>query len=529
MRRARYRAAPPDQQVPDGAGLPRGTGVPHHGADGGPSAGEDAAPGRAAPGVRLRLRGNDLLIQFAGEAPAAGRPAPGSATAESRDASLRAQVAEALGKPSLVYDRRLGGYRTLALAYRSVRERLERERYQVATDFDPTPSLPFEPRLTPAPRPYQLQALAAWTAAGGRGLVVLPTGSGKTLVGLLAIARLRLWTLIVVPTLDLLTQWHRAVIDFLSVPPDQVGIFGGGRRDLAPITIITYDSAAIHTRELNRFGLLLFDEVHHLPAASYRLAAEGTVAPYRLGLSATPERTDGLERDLQHLVGPVVFARSPNQLQEHLAAFREERITIALTPEEQARYQAAMGRYRSYLRRHRLRITSPEEFQRWVIWPSATNPEARGAMLAHREARRLAFNATAKMATLIELLQRHRDDRVLIFSEFNAVVEGLSHDLLIPSITHKTPPAERTAILDGFRAGRFTKLATGRVLNEGVDVPDASVAIVLSGSGTRREYVQRLGRVLRPKAGPAVLYELVTEETGEVHLTRRRHQVTTEP
>ncbi len=308
-----------------------------------------------------------------------------------------------------------------------------------------------------------------------------------------------------------------------GAPAESVGVFGGGKRDLAPITIITYDSAAIHTGDLNCFGLLVFDEVHHLPASSYRLAAEGTVAPYRLGLSATPERTDGLERDLAHLVGQVVYSRSPGELAQHLATFREEKITIALSPDEQGAYDAAMAGYRAFLRRRRLRITSPEDFQRWVIWHSANDPEARKAMLAHREARRLAFNAAAKTAVLIQLLQRHHDERVLIFSEFTAVVEGLSRDLLIPAITYKTPPAERAAVLDGFRSGRFTKLATGRVLNEGVDVPDASVAIVLSGTGTRREYVQRLGRVLRPKAGPAVLYELITEETGEVHLTRRRH------
>ncbi|MGH2351658.1 MAG: DEAD/DEAH box helicase [Chloroflexota bacterium] len=476
---------------------------------------DDPQPSAAAPpDVRLRLRGNDLLIQLTGDL----------ATAPAGAETLRAQVEDAIGKRNLIYDRRLGGYRTLALAYRAVRERLESDQYRVGTDFDPAPALPFEPRQRQHPRPYQQEALDAWTAAGGRGVVVLPTGAGKTLVALLAIAQQQVWTLIVVPTLDLLAQWRRAVIDVLGVAPDGVGVFGGGKRDLAPITIITYDSAAIHTRDLNRFGLLVFDEVHHLPASSYRLAAEGAVAPYRLGLSATPERTDGLESDLLQLVGPVVFSRTPKELRRHLAPFREQRITIALTPDEQATYTAAMARYRTYLRRRRLRITSPEDFQRWVIWPSANDPEARAAMLAHREARRLAFNATAKTAVLIDLLRRHRGDRVLIFSEFNAVVEGLSRDLLIPCITHKTPTAERAAVLDGFRTGRFTKLATGRVLNEGVDVPDASVAIVLSGSGTRREYVQRLGRVLRPKAGQAVLYELVTEETAEVHLTRRRHK-----
>jgi superfamily II DNA or RNA helicase len=468
------------------------------------------------PDVRLRLRGNDLLIQFQETQEAEEGASP-------PDGGLRASVEEATGRPALVYDRRLGAYRTLALAYRAVREQLEGQRYAVGTEFDPAPPLPFRPQITQTPRPYQEAALDAWREAGARGVVVLPTGAGKTLVALLAVARQGVWAMIVVPTLDLLEQWRTAAIEVLGAPAEHVGIFGGGRRELAPVTVITYDSAAIHTRELNRFGLLVFDEVHHLPAQSYRLAAEGTVAPFRLGLSATPERTDGLEKDLAHLVGPVVYTRSPRDLAAHLAPYREERITIALSPQEQEAYEAAMTVYRTYLRRNRIRITSPEDFQRLVIWPSVANPEARRAMLAHREARRLAFNAGAKTATLLRLLELHRNERVLIFSEFTAVVEGISHDLLIPSITHRTPPAERAAILDGFRSGRFTKLVTGRVLNEGVDVPDASVAILLSGTATRREYVQRLGRVLRPKAGRAVLYELITEETGEVHVTRRRH------
>ncbi|MDQ3703553.1 MAG: DEAD/DEAH box helicase [Chloroflexota bacterium] len=490
-----------------------GAATPQTGMPAGGSQGASDGSDEVAPDVRLRLRGNDLLIQFADS---------DSADA-GRDRELRAHIGRAMGEPALVYDRRLAGYRTLAGAYRAVREGLEGDRYRVEADFDPAPALPFPTLLAQGARPYQAAALASWTAAGGRGVVVLPTGSGKTLVALMAIAQQGVWALVVVPTLDLLGQWQRAVIELLGAPSECVGVFGGGRRDLFPITIITYDSAAIHTRELNRFGLLVFDEVHHLPASSYRLAAEGTMAPFRLGLSATPERTDGLERDLTSLVGPVVYSRSPRDLAKHLAAFREEKITIALSAAEQGAYESAMATYRAYLRRRRLRITSPEEYQRWVIWPSANDPEARRAMLAHREARRLSFNAGAKTAVLVDLLNRHRGERVLIFTEFNTVVEGLSRDLLIPSITYKTPPAERTAVLEGFRSGRFTTLVTGRVLNEGVDVPDASVAIVLSGTGTRREYVQRLGRVLRPKAGPAVLYELVTQETAEVHLTRRRH------
>ncbi len=478
---------------------------------------EGKTAGRPPPAVRLRLRGNDLIIE--------PEQAPAVAGAGPAQPALSAHLRQAVPAERLVYDRRLGAYRTLASAYRAVKEELEAGRYQVTTDFDAAPALPFTPCARQEPRPYQQAALRAWVDSGRRGVVVLPTGAGKTLLGLLAIADCGVASLIVVPTLDLLAQWRRAIVEVLGAPAEHVGVFGGGRQDLAPITVITYDSAALHPRDLNRFGLAIFDEVHHLPAPSYRRAAEGMVAPYRLGLSATPERTDGLDADLAALVGPVVFTRSPRQLRGYLATFREERIAVALGMAEREAYRAAMGVYRDYLRRRRLCIDSVEAFQRLVIWPSAHDPQARAALLAHREARRLALNAAGKLAALVALLRRHEAEKVIIFSEYNAVVDQVSRTLLIPSITHRTPAAERQAVLEQFRQGRLTKLVTGRVLNEGVDVPDASVAIVLSGSGTRREYVQRLGRILRPKAGQAVLYELVTEETSEVHLTRRRHAI----
>ena len=127
----------------------------------------------------------------------------------------------------------------------------------------------------------------------------------------------------------------------------------------------------------------------------------------------------------------------------------------------------------------------------------------------------MAMNATAKTGTIEQLLRRHANEKIIIFSEYVEMVDRISRALLLPSITYRTPPAERRAILAGFRSGELTKLVTGRVLNEGVDVPDASVAIVASGSASMREYVQRLGRVLRPKPEAATLYELISRRTNE--------------
>jgi superfamily II DNA or RNA helicase len=134
----------------------------------------------------------------------------------------------------------------------------------------------------------------------------------------------------------------------------------------------------------------------------------------------------------------------------------------------------------------------------------------------------IALNAEAKMTHIADLLARHRDDRVIIFAEYTALVDAISRRLLIPAITYRTEARERRAVLDGFRTGRYSKLVTGRVLNEGVDLPDANVAIVASGSSATREYIQRLGRVLRPKPQTAVLYELITRRTSEASAARRR-------
>jgi superfamily II DNA or RNA helicase len=275
-------------------------------------------------------------------------------------------------------------------------------------------------------------------------------------------------------------------------------------------------------RNLAGFGLLIVDEVHHLPAPAYRAIARRAGAPWRLGLSATPERNDGGHLDLAELIGPVVYRRLPAELadQGHIAAYREERLFVALGTDERLRYDVLMAEYRWYLASRRLTL-GPGAFQQLVM-RTAHDPAARRALRSHRQARLLALNAEAKIARVAELLERHRAEQVLVFSEYVAMVDVLSSRLGLPAISYRTPPDERRAILERFRSGRYTKLVAGRVLNEGVDVPDASVAIVVSGSASTREYVQRLGRVLRPKPGQAVLYEIVSRGTSESRAARAR-------
>ena len=423
-------------------------------------------------------------------------------------------------------DKRFHFLRTQPIHFSTVKQALRQQQTPFTVVFEERPTLPFSTALAIEPRPYQEDALTAWLAQGSAGVVVLPTGAGKTFVAAMAIVETGLWTLAVVPTIDLLQQWRTALATALSLNIDDIGTFGGGEKELKPITIITYDSAALYPRELSRFGLLIFDECHHLPAPTYRLIAESAFTSLRLGLSATPERSDMAHIELDELIGPEVYRRSPAELTEgrYLAQYQEKIIDIALSGEDEIRYAEQRRIYSSFLRRRRIVIRSPEDFQQKLIFLSARDPEARTAMLAWREARQIAMNAPAKYSEIERLLHKHAADQVLLFSEYNPVVDQISRRFCLPSITYKTPTEERRTILDRFRTGQYTKLVTGRVLNEGVDVPDCRVAIIVSGNSTKREYIQRLGRILRPKEGEALLYELVTTGTTEEEMAKRRKE-----
>ena len=393
-------------------------------------------------------------------------------------------------------------------------------------------ALPSPPVLDLPPRIYQREALHNWLRAGGRGVVVLPTGAGKTVLAFMAIEQAPVRTLVVVPTIELLRQWREGLTTRAGIPEDLVGVVGGGERTLRPVTVMTYDSAAMPHRDLSSFGLLIVDEVHHQPAPTYRTIAQKMAAPWRLGLSATPERQDGGHLDLHDLIGPEVYRKLPAELARsgHIADYKEKRILVDLSPEERYRYDALMGEYRWFIATQRARLLrggigrGMGNFFEALIHQSAHDPAARRALQAHHQARLIAMNAEGKLTQVEQLLRTHHREKVIVFCEYTSMVGTLSQKLALPAITYRTDPYERREILSRFRTGRFTKLVTGRVLNEGVDVPDANVAIVVSGSSATREYIQRLGRVLRPKpkGKEAHLYELISRKTTEGRSARAR-------
>ena len=209
-------------------------------------------------------------------------------------------------------------------------------------------------RALEEPRPYQREALEAWRRGRGQGVVVLPTGAGKTLVALLAIDARRRSALVVAPTLDLVRQWYDVLRRAFDRP---IGVLGGGEHAVEAITVTTYDSAYIHMDRLgDRFGLVVFDECHHLPGESYALAARACLAPFRLGLTATPERGDGRHGDLQELVGPVVYEKDIVEMSgDWLSGYETHRIAVSLSASERAEYEAERALYLGFLRQSRIR------------------------------------------------------------------------------------------------------------------------------------------------------------------------------
>jgi superfamily II DNA or RNA helicase len=373
------------------------------------------------------------------------------------------------------------------------------------------------------PRPYQTEALSAWLAADRRGVVVLPTGAGKTQVAMMAIERAQRATLVVVPTLDLVRQWYDLLRTCFGEP---IGLIGGGEHDVQPITVSTYDSAYMKMEHLGaRFGLIVFDECHHLPSIAYAQSAQLALAPFRLGLTATPERQDGKEAELTRLVGPTVYRRDIVEMSgDWLAAYDTERIEVELLPEERREWDAERALYRGFVAANGIRMASPEGWGQFVML-SSRSADGQRAMRAFRRQRELAYCASAKLSYTEHLLHEHRRDRVLVFTQDNATAYRVARRFLIPCITHQTKVRERSDVLSGLGEGRYGAIVTSKVLNEGVDLPDASVAIVMSGSGSVREHVQRLGRILRRKDDKrALLYELVTASTGETFTSERRRE-----
>jgi superfamily II DNA or RNA helicase len=419
------------------------------------------------------------------------------------------------------WDARVLRWRAPAWAYREVVSQFVHEGVAYEDHAKAYHRFDFPTKFLVEPRPYQQQAIEEWTRAGRRGVVVLPTGAGKSLVAQMAIENVKRSTLVVVPTLDLMNQWYDLLLSCFNA---EVGLIGGGYFETGALTVTTYASAFRFMERMgNQFGLIVFDECHHLPSGVHRYAAEFSIAPFRLGLSATPERADGADALLERLIGPFVFRRETHELAgEYLSDYTVVRLRVSLSDEEREAYEREREIFRGFLREKGIGLSSLRGWQMFVA-ASARSSEGRRAMLAYRESKRIALGTHVKLRVLAELLQRHRREKVLVFTAENEMVYRISKKFLVPAITHETGVKERRAWLEAFNRGEVLALVTSKVLNEGVNIPDASVAVVLSGSGSTREHIQRLGRILRRLPGKeAVLYEVITQDTTEEDISRRR-------
>jgi superfamily II DNA or RNA helicase len=431
--------------------------------------------------------------------------------------------------PFASFDPRTKSMRAQALHYQNIVEYLKQSEIECddsVLELIPSPIISIDKKnVHLALREYQQKALDSWTEAGRRGCVVLPTGAGKTVIGIKAIELVNSASIVVVPTIDLMDQWTSVLSKYLSNM--KVGNLGGGMDDIEPITVSTYDSAYLRAAALgNKFALMIFDEVHHLAAPGYRTIAEQFASPFRLGLTATIEREDDLHKDFPKLVGGIVFQAYSSDLarNKHLASYEIERRQVNMLPEELEEYNKNFGIYQVCLKKIGLRMQYAGAFRR-LIMMSGRSRAAREAVLARNKAMDIALNSRSKIEELKKILAEKRGQKTIIFTQHNKLVYDISDRFLIPFITHKSSKQERHDALSGFKDGRYNVIVTSKVLDEGVDVPDAELGIILSGTGSSREFIQRLGRLLRPKPDSntkAKLIEIISSGTREIGTSAKR-------
>ena len=356
-------------------------------------------------------------------------------------------------------------------------------------------------------RDYQKESREIFHAGGGpeggSGVIVLPCGAGKTIVGISVIERLQVQTLILTTNITASRQWKSEILDKTSLTKEQIGEYSGEVKEICPITVATYNILTYRKKKTEGFphfsifnqgnwGLIIYDEVHLLPAPVFRFTAE-LQARRRLGLTATLVREDGLETDVFSLIGPKRFDVPWRELET------QGWIATALCCE--------------------IRLPLPQDLR------------LEYAVAGGRAKFRIASENPNKLPLVEHLIRKHEGDSILVIGQYIDQVEGFSKDLDAPIITGKTPSDERDVLYDRFRKGDIKVLIVSKVANFAIDLPDANVAIQISGTfGSRQEEAQRLGRILRPKSDGSVahFYTLVTRETRELEFARNRQTFLTE-
>jgi len=447
-------------------------------------------------------------------------------------------VERACANLPLVSDPRDDCYRCDAMEYSRVCRCLDRHLGQPWDNLVPqVTQVHLHPKASRNLRDDQRQAIAAFWNAAGRGIIVMPTGTGKTVVAIEIMLQAQTSTLVVVPVRDLMYQWHARILATWGV---DAGLIGDGVHRVSPISVTTYESATIHMPRIgNRFQLVIFDEVHHLAGSWRSDAARMCAAPMRLGLTATLPADPQHVSTLEQLLGSIVYQQSITEAAgRSLAPYKIRRIAVAMDPAQQERYRR-LGQVVQHFVRGRQEVDPRFRWDEIYKLTARTTSEpgvaaaATTALRAFRMKKRLEERAAGKFAVLEKLLREHAADRVLVFVGSNAMARDLSLRFFAPCLLSHCGKRERADLLDGFADGRYKVLIANQVLDEGVDLPEVKVAIVLGGMASSRQAVQRLGRILRRSASgqQAILYEIVTDKSGEVARSRarRRHDAFQKP
>jgi DNA excision repair protein ERCC-3 len=346
------------------------------------------------------------------------------------------------------------------------------------------------------PRPYQTEAVEGFWH-GGSGVVVLPCGSGKTIVGALAMALAQATTLILVTNTVAARQWRDELLRRTTLTADEIGEYSGARKEIRPVTIATYQVMTtkrqgiyphLEVFDSRDWGLIIYDEVHLLPAPIFRFTAD-IQSRRRLGLTATLVREDGREGDVFSLIGPKRYDAPWKDIENQGYIAPADCIEVRVTLPDGDRMTYAMA-----------------------------EPEDRY---------RLSASAAEKIRVTEEIVGHHADDRVLVIGQYLDQLAELGEHLQAPVITGETPVRERERLFEAFRQGEVRVLVVSKVANFSVDLPEAGVAIQVSGTfGSRQEEAQRLGRVLRPKGDgrAAHFYSIVTRDTVDADFAQHRQR-----
>ena len=367
--------------------------------------------------------------------------------------------------------------------------------------------LSFDLKDTVEVRDYQKDSVDAFLSSGGYGTIVLPCGSGKTIVGIETAVRLKTNTLILCPNVSSVHQWIRELLDKTTLTEDQIGEYSGEKKTIKPVTVCTYQVLTYRTKNEkseemdpvyphfslfsdNNWGLVIYDEVHMLPAPVFRITAE-LQSIYRLGLTATLIREDGREDEVFSLVGPKRYD----------------------TPWAELTQKGYIAK--AYC--HEVRIPLPHTL------------ELEYALATKKDKYRIASQNPLKIKVAQEILKNHQGESIIIIGQYLEQLQVFKEHFGYPMITGSTSNKKRDELYDKFRRGEEKVMIVSKVANFAVDLPDASVAIEISGSfGSRQEEAQRLGRILRPKARDSHFYTIVTEYSQEEEFASNRQKFLSE-